>query len=66
MQWGALSSSVCFFLFTSSQALKFIILLRDPTTRAVSSYWFKQPNQRGGSPDHFHVTMAKEVAQRRR
>jgi len=53
-------------LCANSHEMKFMVLLRDPTTRGVSSYWFKQPNQRGGSPNDFHATMAKEVAQRRR
>jgi len=39
-------------------SLKFLVMVRNPTTRAVSSYWFKRPNEKGGSVRDFQRSVA--------
>eukprot|EP00615_Pteridomonas_danica_P004388 CAMPEP_0114348064 /NCGR_PEP_ID=MMETSP0101-20121206/14424_1 /TAXON_ID=38822 ORGANISM="Pteridomonas danica, Strain PT" /NCGR_SAMPLE_ID=MMETSP0101 /ASSEMBLY_ACC=CAM_ASM_000211 /LENGTH=468 /DNA_ID=CAMNT_0001485795 /DNA_START=332 /DNA_END=1738 /DNA_ORIENTATION=- len=47
-------------------SLKFLVMVRNPTTRAVSSYWFKRPNEKGGSVRDFQRSVASEILLRRR
>ena len=39
-------------------------MLRDPVDRAISSYWFKQPGEHGGSAANLHASMMDEIGRR--
>lgn len=64
--YRALSKKPLDLSLTASQTqhTKFLVMLRNPVHRAVSSYWFKQPNEHGGTPADMHATLIKEIAQR--
>lgn len=54
-----------FYGAAAAKELKFLAILRNPVDRAVSSYWFKQPQQSGGSPQGMHERFVSELATRR-
>ena len=40
-------------------------MLRNPVDRAISSYWFKQPGESGGSAVDLDLKVTAEIAKRR-
>lgn len=48
--------------YPHAPTLRFLAMLREPVSRAVSSYWFKQPGQAGGSAGGFKVSVRNEIA----
>ena len=48
--------------YPHAPSLRFLAMLREPVSRAVSSYWFKQPGQAGGSAGGFKVSVQNEIA----
>lgn len=54
-----------FYYAGAKRDMKFVVMLREPVARCVSSYWFKMPGQSGGSAQGFADAVASGIADRR-